>query len=205
MEISRMTIGIIKYLNNNYDVDSLDVKQIIDLCSIYKISDSHKKGTDIMTDDLYMSSPNFKKSTKTDKKTKLKIDTDEFKKKYAFFIKIIYSCLRLNIQLFNETDDGDILKNNYQLLKSLEKKKKDMITDHMNILKSHCHKLQEDIDDNYSEYVENYIKRMKIIQNIMNTINKLLTRKIMEKTDNLLNLLLPYFYSYNRYIESYGI
>nr|AEX62968.1 hypothetical protein mv_R764 [Moumouvirus Monve] len=45
---------------------------------------------------------------------------------------------------------------------------------------------------------------IRIIDKIMSSINKLMDSEVLEKTDTLLSLILPYFFTYTEYIEEYN-
>jgi len=209
MEISRMSIGIIKNIDRMYskflDDECLDIIQIKNICNLYKI----KPGTinnSISLSEINFSSPEFKKIySKTNKKHQADIlKSNEFVKKYAFFIRILYACLKIDIELFNTGDDILTLKNNYQLIKSLESKKKQLIAEHVSILKNQHKNISQKIDSTYETFYETYIMKIKIIDKILGSINKLIKFGVLEKTDNLLTLILPYFYTYTEFIEEYN-
>ncbi|BCS83010.1 hypothetical protein QLL95_gp1113 [Cotonvirus japonicus] len=206
MELARVSINIIKILNSRYDEyirnECIDIIQIKSICSLYK---TKKPSSDsVSLSDISFSSPEFKKYTeKTNKNYMNVITTQEFIKKYSFFVKIIYACLKLDIGLFNIDKDILILKNNYQLIKTLEIKKKQLLFEHINILKNQCRNITENIGDEYDNYLENYLTKIKIIDKIYTLLNKLIKQNILENRDNMLSLILPYFYTYPEYIEEY--
>lgn len=156
--------------------------------------------------EIIFSSPEFKKiSGKTNKKNQSDIlKSNEFMKKYIFFIKILYVCLKIQVDLFDINENIITLKNNYQLLKTLEIKKKQLIMDHIDILKIQHKNISQKIGLEYETYQHNYIIKIKIIDKILYSINKLIKSNIFEKTDNLLTLILPYFYTYTEFIEEYN-
>lgn len=129
-----MALGIIKILNKYYyqyiDDECLDIVQIKNICNLYKIKKNINSNDSISFSDIKFSSPDFVKHNYNNAQTQTKktqfdlLKTDEFYKKYAFFIKILYACLKINIELFDINNNILTLKNNYQLLKTLELKKK---------------------------------------------------------------------------------
>ncbi len=208
MELSRMSMGIIKIIDkqyNEYIIDEcLDIIQIKNICNLYKIKVISNNS--ITLSELNLSSPEFKKiNGKMNKKNQSNIlKSDEFVKKYTFFIKIIYACLRMDVDIFDNNNSILTLKNNYKLIKTLELKKKQFITEHLNILKDQYKNISQKIGSDYDKYSHDYIVKIKIIDKICDSMNKLIKFNIFEKTDNLLTLILPYFYTYTEFIEEYN-
>lgn len=217
MELSHMSSGIIKSINSKYDAfvhdECLDIIQIKNICSIYKSKKQSSSNphytSSISLSDMIFSSPNFKKISKNKTKSHAKnhediLKSQEFIKKYSFFIRILYACLKIDVELFDIVNGSATLKNNYNVIKSLESKKKQLITDHSNILKSHIKDISVKISQEYETYVSVYLTKIKIIDQLISSINKLIKGAVVEKTDNLLSLILPYFYTYTDYIEEYN-
>lgn len=209
MELLRMSAGIIKIINNKYsdyvDDECLDIIQIKNICNLRKSKPNLPNS--ISLEEIQFSSPKLKKikNIKPTKKNQTDIlKSDEFNKNYTFFIRIIYACLKIEVELFNFDDDILTLKNNYQLLKSLEQKKKKLIAEHILILKNQYKNSSKEISSDYSDYYAGYIIKVRIIDKIIGSINKLIKLEIFEKTDNLFTLILPYFYTYTKYIEEYN-
>jgi hypothetical protein len=207
-KITKMASAIITILKRDYDLESLDVKQIVDFCSLYEEtnhkSSRRKKHMDESTEEIIFSSPQFEKITRKTPKHNLSIESEEFVKKYSFFTKIIYACLRLDVKIFQETSSGEILKNIHQMVKAIEARKKTLINEHIDILRSHFQNPEEDIGEDYVSYLTSYTKKIKILQDIRNTIKKLYERSILSKNDNMISLLVPYFYTRIKCIERYS-
>lgn len=207
MELSRMSMGIIKIINKQYidyiDDECLDIIQIKNICNLYKTKSNSNNS--VTLSEINFSSPDFKKMTNKKNKTQSNIlKSNEFIKKYAYFVRILYASLKIDINLFNIDGDTVILKNNYQFIKTLESKKKHFIGEHLNILKSQYKNISQKIDSDYENYYENYIMKIKIIDKIIGSMHKLIKFGIFDKTDNLLTLILPYFYTYTEFIEEYN-
>lgn len=208
MELSRMAMGIINMVDHQYseyiDDECIDIIQIKNICNLYKIKSSIDHSLSLS--EINLSSPEFKKAkTKSSKKNQANIlKSQEFIKKYTFLIKILYSCLKLDIELFDVKGNILTLKNNYQLIKSIESKKKQLISEHLNILRNQHKNVSQKISDDYDSYVKNYVVKIKIIDRVLSSIDKLIRHDIFEKTDNLLTLILPYFYTYTEFIEEYA-
>ena len=209
MNLASMSMGIIKTITKHYsdydDDECLDIMQIKNICNIYKINQSGNNINSVMLGDINFSSPEFKKaSPKSKKKNQTDIRSDEFKKKHSFFIRILYACLKIEVELFDVEDNIVTLKNNYHLCRALEARKKTLIMDHLNILKTQYKNISQPINAEYEEYYKAYIMKIKIIDKIISSINKLIKSSVVEKTDNLLTLILPYFYVYPEFIEEYN-
>ncbi|XWV26553.1 hypothetical protein QJ857_gp0514 [Tupanvirus soda lake] len=208
MELSRMSLGITKIIDKQYsefiDDECLDIIQIKNICNLYKVKTTSHNSVNLS--EINFSSPEFKKiSSKTQKKNQADVlKSDEFLKKYAFFIRTIYACLKINVDIFDVNGGIVTLKNNYQLLKSLETKKKQLIAEHLNILKMQYKNASQKIGNDYENYFNSYITKIKIIDKITAAINKLINGGVFDKTDNLLTLILPYFYTYTEFIEEYN-
>lgn len=210
MEVSSMSMYIIKKMNKNFpdlcEDECLDVIQIKGICNLYKINKNQNKDIDLT--DICFSSPEFEKKPKkiTRKNQDQMLQSENFIKKHSFFVRIIYACLKIDITIFNDNDDIITLKNNYQLIKSLESKKKSLIIEHINKLKLQCKnkELSKKIGEEYEKFFVDYMTKIKIIDKIISSISKLIDINIFTKTDNLLTLILPYFYIYNQYIEEYN-
>lgn len=208
MDIPSMTNGIIKMIDKNcrvkYVNECLDVIQIKNICKLYDTREQAIK--DVSLSEIDISSPEFEKMDKKYKKMQIEniLKSNRFVKKYSFFIKIIYSSLKLDVNIFNIKDDVVTLKNNYQLIKSLERKKKQIIMEHISILKMHHKKISQIMGPEYEKYCENCIAKIKIIDRIISLLNKLIHHEVLKNTDNLLTLILPYFYVYTDFIEEYN-
>lgn len=209
MELSRMSMGIIKIIDKQYseyiDDECLDIIQIKNICNLYKVKPNSNNHS-ISLSEINFSTPEFKKiSTKIQSKNQTDIlKSAEFVKKYSFFIRTIYACLKIGVALFNANGGVATLKNNYQFIKSLETKKKQFIAEHQAILKAQHKNITQQISPDYEAYFNNYITKIKIIDKIVMSINKLIKGSVFDKTDNLLTLILPYFYIYTEFIEEYN-
>lgn len=200
MEITQMALQIIQMINERFNNDqSMDIIQLKNICSLYK---STTVQSSIHLNDLVFSSPQFDCSVITNNQ----IDTlksPEFVKKYTFFIKTIYALLKMEIELFDTKKGIIVVHNNYQLTKSLETTKKQTITDHILFLKKWL-KNEWVNTHHYHLYVTEFVTKIKILEKIACGIQKLVKLNIIQQNDNLLSLILPYFYVYDQYIEIYN-
>lgn len=209
MEITRMSSGITKIINERYadfiDNECIDIVQIKNICNLYKNKNKSKNIKSITLSELIISSPDLKKTVSRKSKNQYSIlKTEEFEKKYNFFVKIIYSCLKMNIDIFDVNENVLTLKNNYELNKALVTKKKQILLEHMSYLKKYYKKVSQEVDTEYESYVMEYITKIKIIERIKKSINKLINTGVLSKSDNMLTLILPYFYKYTEFIEQYA-
>jgi hypothetical protein len=208
MEVSRMACGIIKMIDDIYDENScndcLDILQIRNICKLYSAKIHGTKN--VTLSEISISSPEFEKIHKVESKKRIEdvLKTNEFIKKYSFFIKTIYVSLKVGVEIFNTKNGIITLKNNHQFIRSLENKKKQIIMEHISILKMHYKNISQKIGLEYERYYEKYLSKIKIIDRVSELLNKSIQLGIMERTDNLLTLILPYFYVYTDFIEEYN-
>lgn len=207
-ELSRISMGIIKIVDSQYseylDKECLDLIQIKNICNLYKKKSSDSNQS-VNLSEIIFTSPEFKKTQSKSKNDKDILKCKEFKKKYSFFIRVLHACLKIEIDIFSLSNKTLTLKNNYQLIKSLENKKKQLFSDHMEVLKLQYKNINQSINESYEKYCHVYLSKLKIIDKITGYIKKLIKNNVFEKTDNLLTLILPYFYTYIEFIEEYNL
>jgi len=201
-----MSLGIVKMIGSKYSKgnikDCLDITQIMNICKMYK--NNTNSNTSVSLNDIDFSSLEFEKKIKSKNADNI-LESKEFKKKYAFFIKIIYACLKMDVDIFDIYKGVTVLKNNYALIKSVDIRKKGLIGNHMDTLKSQQKLSMHKINASYYEtFIPEYIAKMKILDKIIESVNKLINADIIDNTDNLFTLILPYFYTYTKYIEEYN-
>lgn len=215
MQLDDMTNEIMTILHNSYHdqlLNSIDIQQLRNICMLYqnkyldKIDDSQST--------YYQDTERIPKleTVKSDKKTHLNIQsfithkkilsTKEFRKRYTFFIKIIYSCLIVGIDIFDNDGINLMLKSNHYLLRSINKTKKQIIEEQIAIL----NQLKRDSSISIKTY-ENvnaeFILKLKTIDKITAHLDKLIQHQIITPIDNLFHLILPFFYVHLEYIEEY--
>ena len=206
MDLATIIANIICVLDKKYAEhdDCIDIKQLRKICALYNTKKTRK--TTGRIDDIEFSTPDYskidpkkckdKKKTGKNNRVDSDLNTPEFKKVYTLFVKIVYTCFELNITILDDTDDAYVLKNNYCLLKAIKLAKKKLVIEHIDRLSKD--KKTADIDiDAYEKYASSYISKLKICDKLIGWID------LFEKEDNLFNLILPYFYTYNKYIEEY--
>jgi hypothetical protein len=209
MKLSNMICEILSIINRKYSKykkeECFDITQIKTFCKLHKQKNLDNVANDstVSLTDINFSSPDIKKikpCTKS-KQSSFNINTPEFMRVYSLFIKILYSCLILEVDIFHEDDSGDdnnfvTLKNNYQLIRSINICKKKYIGDHIDVLNKQKKNAVINIIS-YEKYVNEYLCKIKILDKLCRWIS------IFEKNDNLFSLILPYFYTYTEYIEEY--
>lgn len=210
MKLSCMISEIIHIIDTQYEKyveeDCLDIHRIKKFCNLYKqksitIDTRITTTKHINLSDIVFSSPDVSKVTKNNNLKKNKLNTPEFNKIYTLFIKLLHACLKLKVEIFTVSNKKDdiycVIKNNYNLIKSIESSKKKIITDHINILqKQHKHISSINISE-YETYLTEYVMKLKIFDRLISWVD------VLEKNDNLCSLILPYFYTYTEYIEEY--
>lgn len=202
--ISRLTFKIIDILNEKFpkkdNLECDDVKRIYDICNLYKIdfinSNNSTSEIDLNVNEIECNISRINSSEF--------INTNEFITKYNFFVRIIYFSLKLDIEIFSIKENIIILKNNYNFIKYLNIRKKKILTNHIKYLEKVSSNNDKTIPDNFVEYQNDKINSIVIINKIINAINNLNKKNILKSNDNLLVLILPYFYSKEEVIEEYN-
>jgi hypothetical protein len=173
---------IIEHLKNNdaIDIDNIDVKQILDICNYYN-KNYNKKNDDILSNSIFIR--NFK-----------------------LFQKIIYFCLKLNINIFKKIKNNYFLKTINHTVESCIDKKKIYIKEHiedLNILTK-----KNVTNDNFTEKITNLhqdlILKINLVDKIIKILEELACKNIICDNDNLLTLVIPFFIKHELYIEEYS-
>lgn len=208
LETDAMKKYIIKYIKKNYneylESECFDLIQLKNICMLYKLDDQSKSTDSISIDDINISSPHFNKTSKKNKHTKNIIESNEFKQRYKFFVKIVFSAIKLGVNIFDIDDDVITIKNNYNILKSIDDRKKKLTNEYINTLKAIARHGGQFTDTSYEKSNTEYVKKMKILDKLVQHINKIINTNILKKTDTLLTIILPFFYKYTEFIEEYG-
>lgn len=205
MKISVMIPEILNIIDTKYPKnvkDCMDIQRIKTFCSLFKPksksnSNSNSNYKNIAIIDIALSSPDISKITKNNQSKNNKLNSPEFHKIYSFFIKLLYACLKLDIEIFDINDKYCVIKNNYNLIKSIEACRKKIINDHIDILQKQLKKISLSVINEYEIYTIEYVSKLKIFDKLVRWVN------LLEKNDNLFSLILPHFYTYTEYIEEY--
>lgn len=202
MDLHITARNIVRVLEEKYseyiEAGSIDITQIINICNV---DDGEESVNSIELSDIEFSTPEFSntniKKHSTTKKSK------EFKRRYAFFVKLLYACLKLRVRIFSISGDTMILKNNHNLIKALDSKKKKLIDEHIQLLQNQRSNISNRLTEKYPGYIERFVTKIKIIEKVIASLESIIEDGIIDRCDNLLKLLLPYFYVYTEYIEEY--
>lgn len=212
MEIPSMAAGIIKVINREFaeydDGECLDINQLKNICNLYTVKPGrHNKS--ISLGEICISSPEFGHTHKNARTAQTNRDADvlkspEFTKKYAFFIRIVFACLKVGVDVFNENNGILTLKNNYQLLRSLENRKKQLIAEHIEVLRFQARNITVELGEVYGQFLKSFANKTRIVDRVHASISKLIRAQTFEPTDNMMSLILPYFYTWTEIIEEYN-
>lgn len=207
MDLSFVSGEIIALIKTKYaeylDEDCVDLMQIINICQLYRSEyPAEQLNCSASLGDLQITTPKFKRYKRNSRHRILQ--SDKFCLKYSFFAKIMFACLKIDVDLFDITDDIVTMKNNYYLLKALDQRRKMLIVEHIALLKTQYKNTDNIVStEKYETYVNSFIAKLKIIEKIGSHIKKLIQTNVFKQTDNMLSLLLPFFYVYHEYIEEY--
>ncbi len=204
MNIRRMAIKIIGMLDGKYKTnknDYLDIEQIKSICKLSCPKNDNISVDSVSLNDITFDTPEFVRDKKS-KKSQDPLKSEEFKKRYDFFIQILYCCLKLNIEIFDS--EHLILINNYHLIKAIETKKKKYIRVHIDKLKELYKSSSEQTSDSYFTFIDNYKRTITTLDGLLKSVKKLVDNKILDLMDNLQTLVIPYFYKNTEYIEEYN-
>ena len=214
----QMCASIYKWVCSNCPDHSTDIMRIKNICELFSGNKNHSSPSDANDQnyhDIFIDSPYFE-SYQENNIDYLK--SEEFLNKYTFFIKVIYFCLKLNINIFSETSNKNydkkakqnsnddrtvIIVSNFNLLKAINLSKRKLISDHIKLLNSHAKLCSKDYTESYVAYVQDYTKKMLTIEKIKRGINSIIDSKIATNSDNLISMLLPYFRAKESFIEEY--
>lgn len=202
MDDCYMANYIIGTISNDYktqiEKENVDVIQLISICKLSTKSASTLKN--IKLSDIQFSSPDFTRTSKDSSLTN--ISSPDFKKKHSFIIRVIYSCLKIGVEIFDIINNACIFKNIYWLIKSLEKTKRSIISDQIDFLNDHRKNPKSDFLTKYQKEVNDLITKIKLLDRIVLLLNEIVTLGILDSKDSLISMILPFFYS--KYIEEYN-
>lgn len=194
MQLEHMAYRTLMYLNDQTHLQaSQDMQHLKIICQIKASKESVSESASIERD-LNIETPAFTKIQSI-------MNKQEFKERYAFFIRIVYSCLKLEIELF---DKHGVIKNNQMLIREINAMKRIMIDEHIKLLSNQKSNIHPMFFANYEEYARLFVKKIRLADNITRVYAKLIELEHIKLTDNLLNLVLSYlFRSRKHIIESY--
>lgn len=197
--ISNEIVSILKSRYSKYiKMECVDIIRLIDVC---KLNITESNGKNINLSEIILESPDLS-SVQVEKQIKNIRTNKSFLKYSDVALRLVHACLKLNVEIFDITEDNVMLKNNYRLIASIDNRKKALIIDHINQLKKYA--------KNSKLVMTNYITNSKfngeinILEKIKKSINDMILHKTFNNSDNILTLVLPFFYIYQEYIEVYS-
>lgn len=134
------------------------------------------------------------------------IKSDNFIKRYKVFLKIIFSALLINVEIFKIYRDNQVFMNLYDMKNSFLKRKKKILHDVINNINDNTKILKDLLEikyDNYEKIFSYSITQIKVIDKVVSIINKLINMKLLLETDSIISLIMPFFYKYETFIETY--
>jgi hypothetical protein len=206
MDIAHMTQFIKAFINKEYrkflEDESIDLIRILSICDLYKSNtreDHSYSKSDDKFDTIIISSPDLHRE-----EVYSSLQSKEFKNRYRFFIKILYSFFKIGAEIFDMDDGILILKNNRDTIKSLIALKKALISKHITILTQKYKNPNSKIDDEYNTFLTEFCSKSQIIDLLISRINSIISANVISANDSILSLILPYFYADSDFIEVYG-
>jgi hypothetical protein len=199
MSDSHMAFSIINILNTKYTkyvgCDNIDVEHLVNICSLYKNKDNTPATI------IKVPMPTFTKDIEIAGTQREILESDEFTKKYSYFVNIIYACLVTDVDIFEENATGVTMKNIYKIRRSIKIEYKKNVQE----MSRTTMKLLQDLQvEDYLDIVNGFTNKITVMNNMLTSLNKIITVGNYSNSDNLFVLILPYFYKYTEYIEIYG-
>jgi len=190
MSLAQMAERILKILHKKYPrIQGSDIEHLKIICRAEAKQDV---GVPLQTfSEINFSSPLFL----PDRSVK------EYTHRTQFIIKVVYVCLRLDVDIFTVQDDGITILNIHNLVKVLSSARRRLLTEHIQMLKQYQH---QNLDDNYLSYHASFVPKVRLVERIIYVLEKLVSQGVLRYQDNLLTLILPYHYHFNEYIEDYN-
>jgi hypothetical protein len=223
-KVIKMANQIIKDIKTKHksNLKELDVKQLLDYCAICNLYTDNSKN-DIDTDlssqsnQSSQSSPSISQITFSDEMNEI-VDTKipisnineiiklkEFKVRYKIFIKIIYCLIKLNISPFAIKKNNIFIKNFQTIRTNLYKERKKMLVWLKEQLDKYISTYKNFDIDEYFNVSQLFTIKIKIIDCVLEILNKLLNKNITKETETPHKLVSPFFYKKDTdYIEVYG-
>lgn len=142
-------------------------------------------------------------------KTKTEIlKSDNFIKRYSVFLKIIFSALLMNVEIFKIYRDNQVFLNLYDMKNSFLKRKKKILQDIITYVDDNSKILKSLLDIKHTDYQNIFaiaLTQMKVIDKVISIINKLIDNNLLKETESIISLVMPFFYKYQDFIETYKI
>lgn len=187
-----------KILRAYENVDSVDVKNMIKICDILPESNISQDSPDILID-----SPQFNSTVKRYCKTDELLQCPDFLRKYNYVVSLVYAILKLKVPLFEEIGKNVIIKSNREVIKAIEAAKKAQIKSHIMILHTEFNGVKSSFSPGYEKYSNEFIKTVRQLDRVKATMEKLMSQGVWTDGDNVMSLVLPYFYKYLNILERF--
>lgn len=188
-----------KILRAYDEQESTDLKNMIKLCDILP----EPKSVSLDSPDILIDSPQFDPTVKRYCKTDELLQCPDFLRKYNYVISLVYSILKLKVQLFDKVGNTVIIKSNRAVIKSIEATKKAQIKAHIMILHTEFNGVKTSFSADYETYSATFIQTIRQLDRIKSTMEKLMAQNIWTDGDNVMSLILPYFYRYLKIAERF--
>lgn len=198
--ISNDIMTILKSKYRKYiKLNCTDIIRIIDICKLNTSESNVKK---INLSEIILESPNLT-DVQVEKQIKNIRKNKSFLKYSDVVLRAIHVCLKLDVEIFEITDDDVLLKNNHRLISSIDNRKKVLIAEHIKQLQTYS-KNSKLVMTNYMSYNNKFICEINLLEQVKKNIENIVSRKICKNSDTVLTLVLPFFYIYQEYIEVYS-
>lgn len=211
---NQMCLEIRRALLQDYSETHADVRRVRDMCQLYLPSDldpdidtstsddSDSRKQISRPGDMFFDSPKFQPYQESNIDS---LRSQEFINKHTFFVKVVYVCLQLSISIFASHKSGALVLLSYRELKvAIYARKKELLGEHIAILKKQHRSPSKDYSSEYNAYCQDFQSRVDTIHKILRAIDDIISKGIATKQDNLLSMLLPYFRAKERFIERYN-
>ena len=136
------------------------------------------------------------------------LGTKNFKKRYCVFLKILYCSLLLDVNIFKTYREQEVFMNLYDMKHSFLKAKRKILVNLSTELLNGTRTYKDLHDVKHNEYTQLFTcisPQLKTIDKIVSLLDKLIEHKIIHETDTIMSLVMPYFYKYDKYIETYAM
>ncbi len=192
-------------LNKSYPnkkKSSSDLKDLHFLINLYDVSSSDQ--IDEISSEVDITSPIDTSGRSQDEIIK----SSNFIKRYKVFLKIIFSALLINVDIFKIYRDNQVFMNLYDMKNSFLKRKKKILQDVSNNINDNTKVLKDLLEVKYDSYEKIFlysITQIKVIDKVVSIICKIIAMKLLSETDSIISLIMPFFYKYQDFIETYNM
>lgn len=186
---------IAKHADNIIDTD---IKQVLEICQLLD------KDIDDSSPVAYFDSPSFSPTVIKYGSIDELFKDNNFVDKYEFFVKLMYTFLKLGIPLFDKINGKLIIKNNRRLVRSVIATKKKLLSDHARFIHSQYKKAEEDLSKDYDMIEDSFSSKVKLLDGMKNTLIHSIDKGVIKAENNPMSIILEYFYVYENVLEVFG-